>query len=50
VWSFDFKFDSNITGKPVKILSIVEEKTRECLGSIVDCSISGIYLADQIDV
>jgi hypothetical protein len=35
VWSVDFQFDSTITGRPVKILSIVDEHTRECLGGIV---------------
>ena len=50
VWSIDFQFDSTITGKPVKILSIVDEHTRECLGGIVDYSITGLDLAEQLDV
>lgn len=50
VWSVDFKFDSTITGKPVKILSIVDEHTRECLGGIVDYSITGLELTEQLDV
>ena len=50
VWSVDFQFDSTITGKPVKILSIVDEHTRECLGGIVDYSITGLDLAEQLDV
>jgi transposase InsO family protein len=49
VWSVDFQFDSTITGKPVKILSVVE-RTRECLGGIVDYSITGLDLAEQLDV
>ena len=36
VWSLDFQFDSTITGKPIKILSIVDEHTRECLEFLVD--------------
>lgn len=36
VRSVDFQFDSTIMGRPVKILSIVDELTRECLGGIVD--------------
>lgn len=50
VWSIDFQFDSTITGKPIKILSIVDEHTRECLGGIVDYSITGLDLAEQLDV
>ena len=50
VWSVDFQFDSTITGNPVKILSIVDEHTRECLGGIVDYSITGGDLAEQLDV
>jgi putative transposase len=50
VWSVDFQFDSTITGKPVKILSIVDEHTRECLGGVVDYSITGLDLAEQLDV
>ena len=50
VWSIDFQFDSTISGKPVKILSIVDEHTRECLGGIVDYSITGLDLAEQLDV
>lgn len=43
------QFDSTITGKPVKILCIVDGDTRECLGRIVDHSITGLDLADQFD-
>ena len=50
VWSVDFQFDSTITGKPIKILSIVDEHTRECLGGIVDYSITGFDLAEQLDM
>ena len=50
VWSVDFQFDSTITGKPLKILSIVDEHTRECLGGLVDYSITGLDLAEQLDV
>ncbi len=50
VWSVDFQFDSTVTGKPVKILSIVDEHTRECLGGIVDYSITGVDWAEQLDL
>jgi putative transposase len=32
VWAVDFQFDSTTDGRPVKIVSIVGEHTRECLG------------------
>ena len=41
VWSVDFQFDSTVAGKPIKILSVIDEHTRECLGGIVDYSITG---------
>ena len=36
-WAVDFPFDA---GRPIKICSIVDEHTRECLGGIVDRSIT----------
>lgn len=50
VWSVDFQFDSTMRGKPVKILSIVDEHSRECLGGLVDYSITGLDLAEQLDL
>ena len=50
VWSVDFQFDLTITGKPVKILSIVDEHTMEWLGGIVDYSITGLDPEEQLDV
>ena len=50
VWSVDFQFDSTVTGKPIKILSIEDEHTREFLGGIVDYSITSPDLAEQLDV
>lgn len=31
VWSLDFVFDRTVNGRPLKILSIVDEFTRECI-------------------
>ena len=36
----DFKFDSSTDGRPIKIVSIIDEHTRECLGGIVKLSIT----------
>lgn len=43
----DSQFDSTITGKPVKILSIADEHTRECLGGIVHYSTTRLDLVEQ---
>jgi putative transposase len=40
VWAVDFQFDSTTDGRPVKIVSIVDEHTRECLGGLVERSIT----------
>jgi len=49
VWAVDFQFDSTTDGRPVKIASIIDEHTRECLGGLVDRSITGDDLIDELD-
>jgi transposase InsO family protein len=49
VWAVDFQFDATTDGRPVKIVSIVDEHTRECLGGLVDRSITGDDLIDELD-
>jgi len=50
VWAIDFPFHSTSAGKPFKILSIVDEHTREALGGKVEYSITAEDLIDQLDV
>jgi len=50
VWAIDFQFDSTMAGKPFKILSIVDEHTRQALGGQVEYSITASDLIDQLDV
>lgn len=45
----DFQFDATDDGRPVKIVSIVDEHTRECLGGLVECSITADRLIDELD-
>jgi len=45
----DFQFDATTDGRPVKIVSIVDEHTRECLGGLVERSITADRLADELD-
>ena len=41
VWAVDFQFDATTDGRPIKIVSIIDEHTRECLGGMVERSITG---------
>jgi putative transposase len=36
-------------GRPFKIVSIIDEHTRECLGGLVDRSITADVLIDELD-
>ncbi len=49
VWAVDFQFDADETGRAIKIASIVDEHTRECLGGIVARSITGDDLTTHLD-
>ena len=49
-WPIDFQFDSTINGKLIKILSSVDEHTREFLGGPVDYSITGLDLSEQLEM
>jgi putative transposase len=49
VWAVGFQFDATTDGRPIKIASIVDEHTRECLGSLVERSITGETLIAELD-
>jgi len=49
VWAVDFQFDATTDGRPIKIVSIVDEHTRECLGGLVERNITGRQLIDELD-
>jgi putative transposase len=49
VWAIDFQFDSTSDGRPIKIVSIVDEHTRECLGGLVERSITADRLITELD-
>jgi transposase InsO family protein len=40
-WSLDFVHDQLANGRRFRILNIVDDVTRECLGAVADVSISG---------
>jgi transposase InsO family protein len=49
VWAVDFQFDATTDGRPIKIVSIVDEHTRECLGGLVERSVTADALIDELD-
>ncbi len=49
VWAVDFQFDATENGRPVKIASFVDEHTHECLGGLVERSITADRLVDELD-
>jgi hypothetical protein len=49
VWAVDFQFDVTTDGRPIKIVSIIDEHTRECLGGRVQRSITGEDLIAELD-
>ena len=49
VWAVDFQFDATTDGRPVKIVSIVDEHTRECLGGLVERCVTADDLIDELD-
>jgi putative transposase len=49
VWAVDFQFDVTTDGRPIKIVSVIDEHTRECLGGLVERSITGEDLITELD-
>lgn len=47
-WSLDFVHDQLVNGRRFRILNIVDDVTRECLGAIADVSISGLRVAPEL--
>jgi putative transposase len=48
-WSLDFVSDQLTCGRRFRILNIVDDYTRECVGQLVDLSISGARMARFLD-
>ena len=48
-WSLDFVHDQFANGRRFRVLNVVDEVTRECLGAIPDTSISGKRVARELD-
>ena len=48
-WSLDFVSDALRDGRRIRVLAIVDDFTRECLGLVVDTSLSGVRVARELD-
>jgi hypothetical protein len=49
VWAVDFQFDATTDERPIKLVSIIDEHTRECLTNLVDRSVTADALIDELD-
>ena len=49
VWAAHFQFDADEQGCPIKICSIVDEHTRECIGGLVERSITAARLTAHLE-
>ncbi len=48
-WSLDFVSDSLSSGRRFRVLAVVDDFTRECLGQVVDTSLSGLRVGRELD-
>ena len=48
VWSYDFVMDRTANGRALKILTIIDEYTRECLGLVVKRKITSQEVIDKL--
>jgi putative transposase len=48
-WSLDFVADTLVSGRRFRILTLVDDFTRECLGLVVDTSLSGLRVTRELD-
>jgi len=48
-WSLDFVSDALDDGRRFRILCVVDDFTRECIGLVADTSLSGLRVARELD-
>ena len=48
-WALDFVSDSLACGRKIRLLTVIDEYSRKCLGVIVDTSLSGSRVARELD-
>lgn len=49
VWSYDFVFDQTEDGRPLKLLAVLDEYTRECLALVVGRSLTSRHVIETLD-
>ena len=49
LWSMDFVADRIENGRRLRIFNLIDNYTKECVGNIVDTSISGYRVARELD-
>jgi len=48
-WSLDFVADTLVSGRRFRILTLVDDFTRECLGLVVDTSLGGVRVVRELE-
>jgi putative transposase len=48
-WSMDFMSDQLANRRRIRVLNVIDDCTRRCLASVVDTSISGVYVCRVLD-
>ena len=48
-WSLDFVADTLVSGRSFRILTLVDDFTRECLALVADTSLTGLRVARELD-
>jgi putative transposase len=48
-WSLDFVSDSFTDGRRFRVLTVVDDHTRECLAPVADTSLSGLRVVRELD-
>ena len=48
-WSLDFASDALASGRRFRVLAVVADFTRECLGLVADTSLSGLRVGRELD-
>ena len=48
-WSLDFVSDALASARRFRVLAVVDDYSRECLGLVVDASLSGVRVGRELD-
>ena len=48
-WSLDFVSDQMTDGRRFRVLTVVDDCTRECLALVADTSLSGLRVARELE-